>query len=228
MGVAPVEAIEPLLLAERDAPLESDAGPRGVRAEWTDCLSRARQAFDRTIPRAAEELALRCEPICQQWEARGPGLMRNLSRLIGSDLAAPDSLVLLVIPALGGGGRAVMSQRLVALEAVLANPLAELPEVVRLGWLLARSAFVWHEAPPGSRSHSWWKCSVAIALLPPILAAAAEVELISGRAPIVEKAINAWAVEPADAERIAAWWQRYQAQKPPWQCAVIELGEMLA
>ena len=49
--------------------------------------------------------------------------------------------MILVQPVLGGAGAAHWLYNSVHIEAVLANPVAELPEVVRLGWLLAQLNF---------------------------------------------------------------------------------------
>ena len=60
------------------------------------------------------------------------------------------------------------------IEAVLANPRFELPEVVRLGWLLAMLNFdLARYRDPLSDAER----VLPLAMIPPVLAAAAEVEL---------------------------------------------------
>src|SRR5690606_23019649 len=90
---------------------------------------------------ALEELELRSAPLREQWEARGGGLLATLARLTTAGLVPEMADVILVHPVLGGGGAAHWQYNSVQFEAVLANPLAELPEVLRLGWLLAQLNF---------------------------------------------------------------------------------------
>ncbi len=94
--------------------------------------------FDGTNPRVADELELRKPVLREQWEAFGPGLMQAIGRTANFGSIAPQAVVVLVHPYLGGGGQAFAMHGVVAFEAVLANPLPELPEVVRLAWLLSQ------------------------------------------------------------------------------------------
>ena len=64
--------------------------------------------------------------------------MAAIGRLTERELVVERADVILVHPVLGGGGWAYPPYNAVCFEAVLANPIAELPEVVRLGWLLAQ------------------------------------------------------------------------------------------
>ena len=98
-------------------------------------------AFETTRPRAAEELPLRIDPLRSQWEARGPGLLAAMRRLSADDLLVPAASLMLVQPVLGGGGLAHPSSNGVTFEGLLANPLPQLPEVLRLGWLLGQLNF---------------------------------------------------------------------------------------
>ena len=72
----------------------------------------------------------------------------------------PQCDVLLIHPALGGAGEAHLAYNSVRIEAVLANPNADLPEVVRLAWLIAQ--VVWlvrrirrRSAGQAARSTTW-------------------------------------------------------------------------
>jgi hypothetical protein len=89
-------------------------------------------------PQMEEELRLRQRPLREQWEARGPGFLRRLSQLAEPAAVPPEAGVVLVPPCLGGGGEAHPEFGLVRLEAVLANAWLELPEALRLGWLVAQ------------------------------------------------------------------------------------------
>jgi hypothetical protein len=95
-------------------------------------------AVRRAFPDLISELELRMRPIREQWEARGPGILHGICLRTEASLIAEQAEVLIVQPARGGGGQAHLSANSVRIEAVLANPHPELPEVVRLAWLLAQ------------------------------------------------------------------------------------------
>ena len=101
-------------------------------------LARLEAAFVAAQPRVADELPLRREPLRGQWEARGPGLLFGVRRLTSVDWLVPSATIILLPPVLGGAGQAHPPYNVVTFEAVLANPIAQLPEVLRLGWLLAQ------------------------------------------------------------------------------------------
>ena len=125
----------------------------------------------------AEELELRTGPLRLQWEARGPGMLRTIGELTEPELIVPSADVILVYPALGGGGDAQLPNNTVRIEAVLANQVTELPETVRLGWMLAQL----HLDVPmyGENVHIDRLPHVArFAMLVPALQAAEEVELV--------------------------------------------------
>jgi len=149
----------------------------------------------------SEELLLRAGPLRELWDARGPGLWRSIGRFARQSLAAPLANVILVRPALGGGGVAFPVAKAVSFEAMLANPQRELPEIVRLAWLLAQVEM--------SRD-------AALALVPPVLAAAEDVELARCDTPTMALALRAWHVtsdgeqSSALAQKLAAWWRDFQ------------------
>ncbi len=184
-------------------------------------------AFCRAHPRAVEDLELRGGPIASQWEARGPGLMAAIGRLTERELVVERADVILVHPVLGGGGWAYPPYNAVCFEAVLANPIAELPEVVRLGWLLAqlnlpRPAVAGEQPPRGLRAVG------PLAMIPPALAAAQEVELAHVENDLLTRAIVAWRAGPADAQTLATWWETYQSTAPDWPVALAALARMVS
>lgn len=126
----------------------------------------------------ADELAARVRPLCEQWDARGPGLMRMLDRQAGP-IGVARATVALTLPVVGGHGVALPAANAVLFEAVLANPLPELPEVLRLAWLLAQL---------GADADA----SRAAGLVSEVLTAAEEVELATADAATIELATEAW------------------------------------
>ncbi|MCL6501825.1 MAG: hypothetical protein K6T86_04010 [Pirellulales bacterium] len=150
----------------------------------------------------AEELELRSGPLRQQWEARGPGLLAAVCRLVDPQLLAPQAEVVLVKPVLGGHGLAHLIYNSVTFEAVLANPHEELPEVVRLGWLLAslhlESGRFGERLPQGRLERIG-----PLAMVPPVLAAARECELVGDPATLLSRALVLWRLA-AEADRVVA------------------------
>lgn len=149
----------------------------------------------------SDELLLRAGPLRDAWEARGPGLWRSLCNFAREPLPSPMANVVLVRPALGGGGAAFPAASAVSFEAMLANPQRELPEIVRLAWLFAQVEL---------------GCDAALALIPPLLAAAEDVELARCDLPTMATAMRAWHLttnideSKSLAEKIAAGWHAHQ------------------
>jgi hypothetical protein len=211
------------------------AGPAGSRhidmfTPLVASLMRAVATPEAKSPDAklAEELELRAGPLAEQWEARGPGLMRQLARLTEPEAVVARAAVLPVYPLAGGGGRALIAYNSVVIEAVLANPRFELPEVVRLAWLLAMLNFdlARYREPLENPGHV-----LPLAMIPPVLAAAAEVELTRFEQPSLALALSHWQpraeLRPDTAEALMAWWQTYVDSRPGWPMAVAALEEML-
>ncbi len=74
----------------------------------TACISGVEGAVLQAFPKMAEELVLRISPLREQWEARGPGLLRLTGMFTEEALIVEDASVVVVHPALGGGGDAFL------------------------------------------------------------------------------------------------------------------------
>src|SRR5690606_7247147 len=114
--------------------------------------------------------------------------------------------------------------------AVLANPIAELPEAARLGWLLAQlqqDIAVYSERIP----RPVLPRVAAMAMLPPALAAAEEVELVRPGDDVTALALEPWPnAHDEQAELLGTlvrWWQAYVERRPPWGVALSALSTML-
>ena len=221
-----------------DAPLEwakvlvtKTLGPRVAPELIAARLVRSRMsleaAFARAHPGLLEELELRSEPLRMQWEARGPGLMKGLQRLFDPDLVVEQADVILVQPALGGGGGAHPPYNSLHIEAVLTNPLAELPEVVRLGWLWAQLNLdlpKFQDALHRDRLHQIGR----LAMIPAVLAAAEEVELARLDEATLAAALTAWRISGAEPGQLLQWWETLQSGSANWNVALGALDRMLA
>lgn len=211
------------VLAKTLGPLAAD---RAAVQPITRRLIALQAAFDGAHPGALEELELRSSPLREQWEARGGGLLATLDRLTTTGLVPEAADAILVHPVLGGGGAAHWQYNSVQFEAVLANPLAELPEVLRLGWLLAQLNF---DLPLYDDHLDRRRLAIVgpLALIPPTLASGTEVELNRDTRDTLATAVRAWTGAAVDLDVLSTWWETYQATSPPWHIALGALDQML-
>jgi hypothetical protein len=210
----------------RSAVVEADV------SEFAAAIAGLEAAALHAIPGMVDELAARAGPLKLHWEARGPGLLAAVGRMAEANLIAPRADVVLVHPALGGSGAAHLPYNSVRIEAVLTHPLPELPETVRLAWLLAQLQLdlpLHSEHLPGDHLPRL----AALAMLPPVLAAAEEVELTTAGRDWTPLAVQHWLgdSEP-DHEQVARvlaqWWSTHQTRRPSMAVALGALDEMLA
>ena len=206
------------------------------------CIAQADNFVRQTHPDFAEMMTLRQGPLRYQWEAYGPGMIHHIARLTEPELIVDVADVILVYPIVGGAGCAHLSYNSVRLEAMLANPHPRLPEVVRLAWLLAQ---LHQDLPLYSESLAADRLPLigALAMLPPVLTAAGEVELTRYESAVLAEALSAWLVGPAleslpvsgsdaatgaVADVLQDWWDTYQGSRPSWQVALASLDRMLS
>jgi hypothetical protein len=188
------------------------------------------QAFQQACPNPVETLRLREGPIREHWETRGPGLLHRIGKLTDPSLLVSEATVVLLVPAVGGSGEALLQQNAVALEAVLTNSEPRLPEVARLAWLLAQLNC---DLPVYADHVNTQRLPhvAAFAFIPPALEAAAYVELCESSPEQIARAIDTWQL-PALADLdlptvLNEWWQVYQTDKPAWPVALAALDQML-
>jgi hypothetical protein len=192
-----------------------------------DCAAELERAALALWPHLAEDLRLRERPLREQWESRGPGLLRRARRVAGADLTKLEADVALVEPCLGGGGEVHSEFRLVRLEAVLANPQSALPEPVRLAWLLFRLAA---ECTDGAlaKSPSPQRRLIALAAVPLVLEAAEYVEWSRCDPATLQLALDSWlqsADKPQLAEVLLEW--RNTTRRAAWPEALAALAAEL-
>ena len=208
-------------------------------AAITSLLAETRLAYLERYPKLADQLSLRARPLREQWEAYGGGLLRRVAALTHESFIPKSVSVLLLSPFRGGDGDCYPGLPKVWIEAVLANPLPEVPEVLRLSWLIARLGLAAQLLPPSpaeadeqpeQQARSFEVLSLA--LLPVTLQAAAELEL--GPAPaqaphLINTAAAAWsgAIDAAVVETLQRWWSQSEELKPPFPVALMALDRML-
>ncbi len=204
--------------------------------ERISCLvSQVADGIRGILPELGDDLRLRSRPLREQWDARGPGLLHGLRRFTGHGPGLEQASVFPVHPILGGGGAVDPSHAAVRIEALLANTVPGLPEVVRLGWLLGQLAcqgglHVTSQHPPGPRCRT-----IELAMVPATLAAAETVELAVCNAQTVGNAIAAWLPGPsgeqttsveATAQQVWKWWES-RHEDASWGQSLDKLGQRL-
>jgi hypothetical protein len=193
-----------------------------------------------TSPDILDEMSLRAGPIRSQWEAHGPGLFAAVSRCVGPETLVESAEVVLVDPVAGGGGAAYPRYNTVVFEALLADPVPRLPEVVRLAWLVSqlscdRPDFQEQLFPSSEFKELWTRDRLeslaGMALLPAVLATGEELELTNCDRPTVELALNSWALKNVENSPISAallfdWWTTYRNSGSKWNVALSALIQM--
>jgi hypothetical protein len=200
------------------------------KARLAGAISDIETAIALSYPKLAEQLLLRGRPLQEQWIGYGRGLMAHVRRLTEEAWLVSDAEAILVHPVLGGAGYPFPTLNRFAIEAVLTNPLAELPEVVRVAWLVCQlqadlPTYI-DELTPGRAEPI-----VALASLVAALAAAEVLELSRCDEPTIQLAIEHWQIAIPALDDVASvlipWWETYLQTRPPWAIALRALDKML-
>ena len=211
--------------------LRPDAlSPQNV-SRLSAAISSCEAIVRRRFPNMLQELNLRREPLQFAWEARGPGLLFMLGEAIGKELIAQSATVLLVQPMVGGDGMAHLSTNRVHIEALLTDADHRLPETLRLAWLLGQLNLDLPGTSDGVHGHSLDEVA-ELALLPPILAAAENVQLARLDTVTVQLALSLWLRTPDErleplANILSAWWETVSEAQWPWSISLAALSKML-
>ncbi len=191
-------------------------------------------AFKQMFPKYLEQIQFRTRPLQEQWLGYSGGLIAHIGRLTEKELLVDEAKVVAVQPVLGGFGVAHIQNNMVRVEAMLTNPLAELPEIVRLVWLLSQLQL---ELPRFSDllGTKVLEKVAPLAMLPPALASAQVVELSHCTNEVAAMAIEHWHVPtPAGLSlqddvvpALMDWWETYLQTRPTWHIAMQALAKML-
>lgn len=195
-----------------------------------DSITKIEQAVQSTYPDLVDQLELRGRPLRDQWGARGPGLMTLIGQKTDPQLIVSHAEVVLIHPVLGGGGQAHLQFNSATIEAVLTNTHDDLPEVVRLAWMLAQLN---NDLPMHSETiHRECLALISnLAMLPAALTAAQDLGLAYYDPQTVRRAVDAWHIAGPEgldlSEIILHWWDEYCGSRPRWGVALTALSQMV-
>ncbi len=217
-------------LAQRAVTKMVGAGRSGASTgEIAAAIVGVEAAVRQALPSLMDDLSLQMKPLHDQWERLGPVLLQSIARWSDPRLISHQAQVILVHPSLGGGGSAHLPYNNVLIEAVPSDPVAELPEVLRLAWLLSQLNLdlpIFSETIHGKRLPH----VAELAMLPVTLQAAAELELLEFTPDAIDLALSSWhVVTPSDTDPVDVlwrWWGTYIETRPQWNVAFTALDRM--
>lgn len=195
-------------------------------------LNQCRRQFESSFPKFASDIPLRAGPIRQMWEAHGVGLMRMLERQTGGDVLVEQATVLMVQPVLGGFGYAHLSANRIHWEAILTHVDPQLPETLRIAWLLSQLDLDRPAFSDNINAHRL-RAVAGLAMLPAILVAGQELELCRYSDESLASALRLWQCDTLQLDAaetlavVSTWWETYQASRPAWPVALVALDQML-
>jgi hypothetical protein len=206
----------------------TEAEPRVSRLRAV--LAGLLHAFSTALPGLEKTLSPQMERFRQEWNYHGTGLLGGVQNLTEPGVLVSEATVVAVHPAQGGGGDAFLPYNLACIEAVAHDPVAELPEVLRLAWLLSMlnlDLLRYSEDLPPARL----PILAGLAMVPPILASAETQGLIPCGESKMALAIRTWL--PADDSAgcwpsiVGEWWSVYCNLRTPWPAALQALDRLL-
>jgi hypothetical protein len=197
-------------------------------------ITEVEAAFKLLFPKYLEQFDYRIKPLQEQWVGYGGGFSAHLRRLTQCDDWVREASIVGVQPIMGGAGRAELQYQAIHIEAVLTNPLPELPEVMRLGWLLSQLYTTPFRTLSGLPPDAFDRL-VPIAMLAPSLACGEVLELTKCNESIAELAIENWNIpvpskHPIDSQLVRCimdWWETCLHSKPEWPVALKALAHRL-
>jgi len=170
------------------------------------------------------------EPIKLAWADQGDGLLHAVAAQTEAEILVEEATVVMVYPAEGGGGAAYLPYNLVHIEAVADDPVPQLPEIMRLAWLLS----VLNLDLPAYSDQVTPKSLplvAALAMLPATMAAARTIALAPYDEAIICQAMQSWLATPDKAVAwsgfLLQWWETYQSMRPPLGTALAGLEKLL-
>ncbi|MBM4067850.1 MAG: hypothetical protein FJ271_02730 [Planctomycetes bacterium] len=167
----------------------------------------------------------------QQWNQRGDGLLACIVNFSEPGILADEADIVRIDPDLPIVGRGYLPYNLVCIADVPGDVSAELPEVVRLAWLIALLNLDLPRYAEQVRLNPLMTV-VALAMLPLALQASRLLELGGGDEATIRQAIASWLPIEDDRDRktetLLQWWDVYQSTRPHFAAGLSALDQLLA
>lgn len=220
-------AIEIALVAAGCSELQLESIASAIHSHLRECRTVVQERF----PKLAEQLVLRGRPLIERFDAYGPGLLRGVTDYVWDncppkDWWPPKYEGLLLQPILGGAGDYDAERERFWVEAILADVEPEVPEVLRVVYLITMATMGRHtRSKSGDSSHSipW-----SLGLVPIVLKIGAGVGLVPGGELPVSLACRLWQVGDASTSReVAQWWRGFESDRQPLPVALKGLGQSI-
>jgi hypothetical protein len=195
-----------------------------------DRLAELKDAFDAELARLGEDWTTSIEPLRQRWNYHGQGLLGQIEERIEPGILVEAATVVLVYPALRGGGAAHLPYNLLHIEVLAADPVAELPELVRLAWLLSLLNQDLPRFSEGVRP-SRLATVAGLAMIPITLTVADALQLARCDTEMISLAVKTWLAARDQGEAwtgiVCQWWETYCTLRPAWATALQALDRLL-
>lgn len=197
----------------------------------TEILTQLESAFEKAMPDFVEQTRTNSAALVEPWHDYGQTLMRSVQRLVEEGTVVERADVLLMPPLQNGGGAAHLHFNSVRIEVLPAGTATDVPEVVRVAWLVAQlnSDLPMYQ---GELHRDRLAEIAAFAMLPAVVTAAVDLELVSQSPNPIETVLRSWRLESSErpdlADKLTRWWETWQSQRPKWSIALAALDQLLA
>ncbi|MGV3483089.1 MAG: hypothetical protein ACO1RT_01585 [Planctomycetaceae bacterium] len=218
-GETDLAACTASLTAAGCSPLSVDAMASAIASR----LAEVRLVHTERYPKLAEQLELRGRPLREQWDGYGAGLLKRIGKLTHSSFLPKQVTAILVSPYRGGDGGFDAREARIWIEAVLTNSVADVPEILRLVWLVSQVGLIEALSFGSEDSHGdpWVAPArlprvAALAMMAMTLEAGSYLELIPTPTHALPTAFaaaaQAWRIplDPTTLGTLENWWKQFQ------------------
>lgn len=185
-------------------------------------------AADKLVPAAKNSPASGF--LQQKWGLHGAGLLAGISNLSEPAVLVEAADIVLVDQAANIVGRAYSPYNLVCVTNVTEDTSPELPEVVRLAWLLSLLNLDLPRYAEQVRLNPQATVA-ALAMLPLALQASQMIELGTCDVSMIRQAVADWLPFEDNRDRKAdtlnQWWDVYQSTRPHFAASLAALDQLL-
>lgn len=194
-------------------------------------LSEAMEIVDEHVIPVDERATLESSPLRDRWQRDARDYIQALIELTDESIV-PEKAFIYLIPTLTGDiAKTHPVEDIIEVEVEQSIALTELPDVIRLGWLVAQLNMN-TLSPELDLPEDKLDLLKKLALVPVALSASEAAGWAVCQERTIEQAAQTWLgkrkelTKPA-IEALDAWWEVYRERRPPWKSALTALHRML-